>query len=84
VCAAENWHGVLVRCHSEYAYAQEPVLVIWDDGEQEPIVRILRRWRTPDGPAFLAQTAHCLLELRYREHSDEWLARQTSWPCRNG
>jgi hypothetical protein len=77
---------VEVECYSGYTYAQEPRAVVWR-GERYQAQRVLKRWRTPAGPAFrvqavLATTSNGLpaaspsaelFDLHYHESRDEWL-----------
>jgi hypothetical protein len=47
---------VQVECYSGYTYAQEPRVVEWR-GQRYEIKRILKRWRTPQGPGFCVEVA---------------------------
>jgi hypothetical protein len=47
---------VQVECYSGYTYAQEPRVVEWQ-GQRYEIKRILKRWRTPQGPGFRVEVA---------------------------
>jgi hypothetical protein len=61
-----------VECYSGYTYPQEPRAVVWK-GRRYPVVRIERRWRTPEGPAFRVETdPELLFELRYGELERAW------------
>lgn len=76
--------SVHVECYSSYTYAQEPRAVEW--GEQLfKVVRVVKRWRTPTGPAFRVELARPqtqiasltsqtlnLVELHYLEFEDRW------------
>lgn len=67
--------GSTVECYSGHTYAQEPRVVTWK-GCRRPVVQVEKRWRTPEGPAFLARTeAGDLFELQYHELEDRWLVR---------
>jgi hypothetical protein len=64
-----------VECHSGHTYAQEPRAVVWR-GRRFPVAQIERRWRTPEGPAFLVKTeAGSRFELHYGEWDDTWTIR---------
>ena len=61
-----------VECYSGHTYPQEPRIVVWQ-GKRLPVVRIARRWRTPEGPAFSVDTDQGLpFELHYNEMGDVW------------
>ena len=46
--------------------------MVWK-GKRLPVVRIARRWRTPEGPAFSVDTGQGLpFELHYSELGDVW------------
>jgi hypothetical protein len=61
-----------VECYSGHTYPQEPRVVVWQ-GRRLPVVRIARRWRTPEGPAFSVGTDQGLpFELHYSELGDVW------------
>lgn len=74
--------SVHVECYSSYTYAQEPRALEW--GEQLfKVVRVVKRWRTPTGPAFRVELARPqiasltsqtlnLVELHYLEFEDRW------------
>ena len=76
--------SVHVECYSSYTYAQEPRALEW--GEQLfEVVRVVKRWRTPTGPAFRVELARPqtqiagltsqtlnLVELHYLEFEDRW------------
>ena len=64
-----------VECYSGHTYPQEPRVVVWQ-GKRLPVVRIARRWRTPEGPAFSVDTNQGPpFELHYRELGDVWTIR---------
>ena len=42
---------VQVECYSGHTYAQEPRAFEWR-GQRYEVVRVVKRWRTPTGPAF--------------------------------
>jgi hypothetical protein len=61
-----------VECYSGHAYPQEPRIVVWR-GRRLTVVRIERRWRTPEGPAFSVDTDQGVpFELHYSELDDVW------------
>jgi hypothetical protein len=61
-----------VECYSGHTYAQEPRVVVWE-GERFPVVRVDRRWRTPEGPAFRVETGPGeVFDLLYVESDDRW------------
>jgi hypothetical protein len=71
---------VQVECYSGYTYAQEPRTVEWQ-GQRYEIKRILKRWRTPQGPGFhvevtgisnLQSPISRLVDLTYWEIEDKW------------
>ncbi|MEJ2560866.1 MAG: hypothetical protein P8186_32525 [Anaerolineae bacterium] len=47
---------VEVECYSGYTYAQEPRAVEWK-GQRYEVKRIVKRWRTPQGPHFRVEVA---------------------------
>ena len=79
--------AVHVQCYSSYTYAQEPRALEWGGGRFE-VVRIVKRWRTPDGPVFRVEVAAAespsishnakiptLVDLHYLETQDRWTMR---------
>jgi hypothetical protein len=48
--------SVQVECYSGYTYAQEPRAFEWH-GRRYEVERIVKRWRTPSGPAFRVEVA---------------------------
>ncbi len=68
---------VEVECYSGYTYAQEPKVVEWQ-GQRYEVKRIVKRWRTPQGPGFRVEVAG-LSNL-------PWPTRQPALaaPCRDG
>jgi len=46
--------SVQVECYSGHTYAQEPRAFTWH-GERYEVERIIKRWRTPEGPSFRVQ-----------------------------
>ncbi|UCC89136.1 MAG: hypothetical protein JSV81_07470 [Anaerolineales bacterium] len=46
--------SVQVECYSSHTYAQEPRAFTWH-GERYEVKRIIKRWRTPEGPSFRVQ-----------------------------
>jgi hypothetical protein len=73
-----------VECYSGHTYAQEPRAFIWQ-GQRYQVVRIERRWRAPEGPAFCVQVQLTsrseaertgdFLELWYNEGANRWAIR---------
>jgi hypothetical protein len=64
-----------VECYSGHTYPQEPRVVVWQ-GRRLAVVRIERRWRTPEGPAFSVDTDRGIaFELHYSELEDVWTIR---------
>lgn len=65
----------VVECYSGHTYAQEPRALIWQ-GHRDPVIRLEKRWRTPEGPAFCVGTASGnRFELQYHELEDRWVIR---------
>jgi hypothetical protein len=71
---------VEVECYSGYTYAQEPRAIVWH-GQRYEVKRILKRWRTPQGPHFRVEVAAIsdlpspisgLVDLTYLEIEDKW------------
>ena len=71
---------VQVECYSGYTYAQEPRAIKWR-GERFQVERVVKRWRTPDGPGFRVRvtgtTDHEFritgpVDLFYLEAEDMW------------
>lgn len=48
--------SVHVNCYSGYTYAQEPRALEWH-GRRYEVKRIVKRWRTPEGPCFRVEVA---------------------------
>ncbi len=66
----------MVECHSDYAYAEEPVALTWE-GERYEIIEILSQWRTPDEKHFRVLTRNGqVFELSYGETSIDWQIQQ--------
>jgi hypothetical protein len=66
---------VRVECYSGHTYAQEPRAVVWQ-GRRMLVSRIERRWRRPQGPAFVVNTEPGIrFELSYGELEDIWSLR---------
>ena len=69
--------SVQVECYSGYTYAQEPRAVEWR-GQRYEVERVVKRWRTPTGPAFRVEVAGLksqisrLVDLHYLEIEDKW------------
>jgi len=64
---------VHVECYSGYTYAQEPRFIA-RHGLRSEVVRVVKSWRTPAGPAFrVCLDDGTLVELQYHEQRDEWL-----------
>ncbi len=72
--------SVQVECYSGYTYAQEPRAFEWR-GRRYEVKRIVKRWRTPEGPGFRVEIAGIsdlqppiskLVELIYLEAEDTW------------
>ncbi len=63
--------SVRVECYSGYTYAQEPRAVEWH-GRRYAVLRVLSRWRAPDGPGFRVEVTRGVLDLRYIEAEDRW------------
>ena len=67
-----------VECYSGHTYPQEPRAVVWQ-GRRFPVIRIERRWRTPEGPAFCVETEPGIpFELHYGELDDLWAIQPLS------
>jgi len=67
----------IVECHSEFEYAERPVVFTWE-GQRLEIKEILTGWRTPNEKCFRVCTADGqIFELSYSEQSDEWHIHQT-------
>ena len=71
---------IQVECYSGYTYAQEPRAFTWR-GQRYEIERVVKRWRTPQGPGFRVQVAEAfdlqpplsrLIDLSYSEIEDVW------------
>ena len=61
-----------VTCYSGHTYAERPVAFVWD-GRHYSVERILKQWRTPDGPCFRVRTAGGVeFDLAYHETQDAW------------
>lgn len=72
--------SVRVECYSGYTYAEEPRAFEWR-GQRYEVKRILKRWRTPQGPGFRVEVAGTsnfqspisgLVDLTYVETEDNW------------
>jgi hypothetical protein len=68
---------VEVECYSGYTYAQEPRAIVWH-GQRYEVKRIVKRWRTPQGPHFRVEVAGI--------SNLPWPTRQPALPapCRDG
>jgi len=63
---------VTVECYSGYTFAERPIAFLWD-GRRHRVERVLKRWRSPDGPGFRVLTAAgAQFELIYGQARDEW------------
>jgi hypothetical protein len=71
---------VQVECYSGHTYAQEPRAFEWRGGRYE-VVRVVKRWRTPTGPAFRVRVTGITdhgsritepIDLFYLEAEDKW------------
>ncbi len=71
---------VKVECYSGYTYAQEPRAFEWE-GSRYQVERVVKRWRTPDGPGFRVEVAGIsnlqspisnLFDLTYIESTNQW------------
>ncbi len=71
---------VQVECYSGHTYAQEPRAFEWR-GQRHEVVRVVKRWRTPRGPAFrvevtgisnLQSLVSNQVDLHYLELEDTW------------
>ena len=71
---------VQVECYSGHTYAQEPRAFEWR-GERYEVVRVVKRWRTPTGPAFRVESTAIpntqspiskQVDLFYQEIEDIW------------
>ena len=66
-----------VECYSGHTYAQEPRAFEWE-GQRYKVERIVKRWRTPEGPGFRVQISNPksqisnLIDLTYSESADQW------------
>ena len=66
-----------VECHSSFTYAQEPRAFTWH-GSRLEVTSVLRRWRTPAGPAFRVRVADGrTFTLFYLEREDRWDVQPT-------
>jgi len=63
---------VTVECYSGYTFAERPIAFLWD-GRRHRVKRVLKRWRSPDGPGFRVLTvAGAQFELTYDQASNDW------------
>ena len=71
---------VQVECYSGHTYAQEPRAFEWR-GQRYEVVRVVKRWRTPTGPAFRVDVIGIpnsqtpiskQVDLHYLELEDTW------------
>jgi hypothetical protein len=61
-----------VECYSGYTLAERPTAFVWH-GRRFQIERILKQWRSPEGPGFrVVTTDGARFELVYDETRDEW------------
>jgi hypothetical protein len=61
-----------VECYSGHTFAERPTAFVWH-GRRYQVERILKQWRSPDGPGFRLVTAGGeQFELIYHETKDEW------------
>jgi hypothetical protein len=86
-----------VECYSGHTYAQEPRVVVWQ-GRRYPIIKIEKRWRTPQGPAFQVRTwpgaaptdiqpagsSEAEFNLHYHEQEQRWVIQTLSQDVHNG
>jgi hypothetical protein len=64
--------AVTVECYSSHTYAERPTAFIWK-GQRYSIAKILKQWRSPEGPGFSVVTAQgTRFELTYNDTQDEW------------
>ena len=64
---------VQVECYSGYTYAQEPRSII-RRGVRIGVMRVIKTWRTPDGPGFRVRLDDgALVELYFDEQRGQWL-----------
>ena len=62
----------LVECHSDSAYAERPIALMWE-GQRLEIDRVLSTWRTPGGQYFRVQTCDLrIFEITWCEVENEW------------
>jgi hypothetical protein len=75
---------IQVECYSGHSYAQEPRAFEWR-GHRYKVVRVVKRWRTPTGPAFRVEASSVqsrivngnhqvpkTVDLHYLEIEDFW------------
>ena len=69
-----------VECYSGHTYAQEPRVVVWH-GKRHRVVRVERRWRAPEGPAFRVQAEPGgAFDLLFHETEGRWAVQpQEDW-----
>ncbi len=61
-----------VTCRSGHTYADRPTAFTWQ-GRSWQVARVLKRWRSPQGPGFQVLTAGGeRFTLTYHEGRDEW------------
>ena len=79
--------SVQVECYSGYTYAQEPRAFEWG-GQRYEVQRLVKRWRTPAGPAFRVKVSRIpdsqspisnlqspisnWVDLHYSDAEDQW------------
>ncbi len=62
-----------VSAHAGYSACDHPEAVVWA-GSRQPISRILREWREPNGKHYLVETSQGLqFALTLAEPSGRWL-----------
>lgn len=67
---------VIVRCKSEYKYAQMPAEILWG-GEIQSVINIRGQWTSPDGPVFEVTIAgDRYVRLKYVESDDTWYGQE--------
>ncbi|NLT42511.1 MAG: hypothetical protein GXX93_07540 [Anaerolineae bacterium] len=70
-----QWVDVGVECRSEVAYAEQPRVIVWPEGERAPVSAVVAAWITPSGPGFRVEAGGRPIEVRYLEAEDRWQAR---------
>lgn len=66
---------VAVESYSGHTFAERPIAFLWD-GRRHLIEKIIKQWRSPEGPGFRVVTADGLqCDLTYHDAQDEWSLR---------